>query len=55
MDLEYIEDKIDVFIENGIKNNRLRRKIDYGKKILSKGNSNVRSCSLGNSNKHQAR
>ena len=35
MDLEYIEDRIDVFIENSIKNNRLRRKIDYGKKILA--------------------
>ena len=54
MDLDYIEDKIDVFIENSIKDNRLRRKIDYGKKILHKGNSNSNITNNRNNDKHQA-
>ena len=54
MDLEYIEDKIDVFIENSIKDNRLRRKIDYGKKILHKRASNSNIISSRDNNKRQA-
>ena len=43
MDLEeyeYLEDRVDVFIENSIKETRLMSKINYGKKILSKRNDN---------------
>ena len=40
MDLEYIEDKVDIFIENSIKEKRTRRKIDYAKKILHKRDNN---------------
>jgi len=35
MDLEYIEDKIDVFIENNIKEKRYRRKINYEEILLN--------------------
>jgi len=55
MDLEYIEDKIDVFIESKIKENRLRRKLNYGKEILSKRNADDRSVSLVYNNKHQVK
>ena len=54
MDLEYLEDKVDVFIENSIKSNRLRRKIDYGKKILHKRASNSNIISSRDNNKRQA-
>ena len=43
MDLEeyeWLEDRIDVFIESNIKENRLRSKINYGKKILRKRSDN---------------
>ena len=36
MDLEYIEGRIDVWIDSQIKENKLRSKINYGKKILRK-------------------
>ena len=36
MDLEYIEDRIDVFIENNIKERKYRRKINY-EEILHNG------------------
>ena len=35
-EMDYLEDKIGVFIENSIKENKLRSKINYGKKILRK-------------------
>ena len=54
MDLEYIEDRIDVFIENSIKSNRLRRKIDYGKKILHKGNNGSNTSNSRRNNKRQS-
>ena len=54
MDLEYIEDMIDVYIEGQIKENRLRRKIDYGKEILHKRASSSNTISSRNNDKHQA-
>ena len=53
MDLEeyeWLEDRIDVFIENNIKETRLRSKINY-EKILCKGNNTSINVRLdGNSN-----
>ena len=40
MDIDWIEDRIDVFIENSIKEHKLRRNIDYAKKILHKRDNN---------------
>ena len=55
MDLDYIEDMVDVYIESNIKENRLRRKLNYGKEILSKRNVDDRSVSLVHNNKHQVK
>tara|TARA_R110000824_G_scaffold158439_10_gene332300 strand:+ start:658 stop:852 length:195 start_codon:yes stop_codon:yes gene_type:complete len=50
MDLEYIEEQVDVWIESQIKENRLRSKINY-EKILRKGNNTSINVRLdGNSN-----
>ena len=47
MNIDWIEDRIDVFIENGIKERQLRRKINYVKKILRNRNSNSSDFLLG--------
>ena len=39
-EMDYLKDKISVFIENNIKENKLRSKINYGKKILCKRSNN---------------
>ena len=50
MDLDYIEEQVDVWIESQIKENRLRSKINY-EKILCKGNNTSINVRLdGNSN-----
>jgi hypothetical protein len=50
VDLEYIEDKIDVFIENSIKEKKLRRKINYAKILCKRANISVNVHLDGNSN-----
>ena len=54
MDLEYIEEQVEVWIENNIKEKQLRRNLN-GKKILSKGNSNINYVLLDNNSNKQSK
>ena len=54
MDLEYIEEQVDVWIESQIKEKQLRRILN-GKKILSKRNSNIDYVLLGNNSNKQSK
>ena len=54
MDLEYIEEKIDIFIENNIKEKRYRSKINY-EKILRSRNVHDNNGSLVHINEHKVK